>query len=82
MKNPLATKSSFYKFSFAVFGVPCAIFAIAFLGREGDYAQWFVLGALGLLGGPAWAALTWPYLRGANRRLEAAARKDRSESSD
>lgn len=81
MKNPLATKSSFYKFSFAVFGVPCAAFAIAFLGREGDYTQWIGLGALGLLGGPLWAALTWPYFRGMNRRLEDAADEDKSKPS-
>lgn len=78
--NPLATKGRFFVWSLLAFGVPCAVVMLAWLGRQGDYAQWIVVVMLSLGASQAWAALMWPYMRGVNERFkraaENAARKD------
>jgi hypothetical protein len=45
------------------------------LGREGDYAQWLFLIFLSFAGAALWAAITWPYMRGVNERLERGAKE-------
>lgn len=75
MWSPMESKGRFFAWSLVTVGLPCAGVAVAFLGRDGDFAQWFVLVGLSFAGAVLWAALTWPYFRHANERIERAAKE-------
>jgi hypothetical protein len=71
--NPLASKGRYFVYSLLAFGVPLSASLVMWLGAESGYGDLVMLVMLSLGASQMFAALTWPYMRGVNDRLQRAA---------